>query len=438
MDRLRAEARSRVAIGVVGPTDLVEQIMMIGADLPGAADWRLVGAPHAGEHETYEKFSRIADSIDVALFTGPLQHDLARQAGELPVPATFVPMSGASLYASLLRGVITHGIDPARVSIDSLPAADVAEAYGEIGVGTEGVHLSEYDQPESARGFAAFHEQLYRQGATTAALTTVRSVATKLTAAGVPVLRMRPTSHTLRLALNTAALLGTGSRLEESQIAIVVVELAASARPSYSGPGNYWQQELKLSLHQSLLADARVMGATVVPRDENSYVVTATVGALAQATDGFRVAPFMDRIRTDAGVAVEVGIGLGTTARDADANAMVAVDKARGVGAAAAYLVGGDGVVLSLPQRQRRRAETEPVITTKAAKLLERLVEGLGDGPEALVVDAEIVADVLAIAPRSARRVLQSLAEEGLAWPMPPVKGTQAGRPRQPYRLVKN
>ncbi|MEU7893745.1 GTP cyclohydrolase IIa [Nonomuraea sp. NPDC049152] len=438
MDRLRAEARSRVAIGVVGPHDLVEQIMMIGADLPGAADWRLVGAPHAGEHETYEKFSRIADSIDVALFTGPLQHDLARQAGALPVPATFVPMSGASLYASLLRGVITHGIDPARVSIDSLPAADVDEAYGEIGVGTEGVHLSEYDQPESARGFAAFHEQLYRQGATTAALTTIRSVATKLTAAGVPVLRMLPTSHTLRLALNTAALLGTGSRLEESQIAIVVVELAASARPSYSGPGNYWQQELKLSLHQSLLADARLMGATVVPRDENSYVVTATVGALAQATDGFRVAPFMDRIRTDAGVAVEVGIGLGTTARDADANAMVAVDKARGVGAAAAYLVGGDGVVLSLPLRQRRRAESEPAVTTKAAKLLERLVEGLGDGPEALVVDAEIVADVLAIAPRSARRVLQSLAEEGLAWPMPPAKGTQAGRPRQPYRLVKN
>ncbi|MFC7717821.1 GTP cyclohydrolase IIa [Nonomuraea recticatena] len=319
-----------MAIGVVGPSDLVEEIMMIGADLPGAADWRLVGAPHAGEHETYEKFSRIADSIDVVLFTGPLQHDLARQAGELPVPATHVPMSGASLYASLLRGVLTQGIDPARVSIDSLPAADVDEAYGEIGVSTEGVHLSEYDQPESARGFAAFHEQLYRQGTTTAALTTIRSVAGKLAAEGVPVLRMLPTSHTLRLALNTAALLGTGSRLEESQIAIVVVELAASARPTYSGPGNYWQQELKLSLHQSLLADARLMGATVTARDENSYVVTATVGALAQATDGFRVAPFMDRIRADAGVAVEVGIGLGTTARDADSNAMVAVEKARG------------------------------------------------------------------------------------------------------------
>lgn len=174
MDRLRPETRSRVGIGVVGPHDLVEQIVMVAADLPAAADWRLVGAPHAGEHETYEKFSRIADSIDVVLFTGPLQHDLARQAGELPVPATHIPMSGAALYASLLRGVLTHGVDPARVSIDSLPAADVDEAYDEIGVDTAGVHLSEYDEPESVRGFVGFHEQLYRQGATTAALTTIK------------------------------------------------------------------------------------------------------------------------------------------------------------------------------------------------------------------------------------------------------------------------
>ncbi|MEV0202582.1 transcriptional regulator [Nonomuraea sp. NPDC050691] len=437
MDRLRSQARSRVAIGVVGSHDLVEQIMTTAAGMPGAAGWRLVGAPHTEEQETFEKFSKIADNVDVALFTGPLQYDLARQAGELPVPATYVPMSGAGLYASLLRGVLTLGIDPARVSIDSLPASDVEEAYREIGLSTSGVHLSEYDQPESARGFVAFHERLHGQGATTAALTTVRSVAEKLAAARVPVLRMLPTLSTLRLALDTAALLGTGSRLEESRIAIVVVELAASARPSYSGPGNYWQQELKLSLHQALLADARLMGATVMARDENSYVVTATVGALAQATDDFRAAPFMDRIRADLGVAVEVGIGLGITARDADANALVAVEKARAAGAAAAYLVSGDGTVLSLPARQRQRVQ-EPVAATKAAKLLERLIAGLGDGREAMVVDAEVVADVLSIAPRSARRVLQSLAEEGLAWPLPPVRGTAAGRPRQPYRLVRS
>ncbi|MDF5751071.1 GTP cyclohydrolase IIa [Spongiactinospora sp. TRM90649] len=441
MDRLRSEARSKIAIGVAGPHDLVEQLIHIGAELPDAAAFRLVGAPHAGEDEAHEKLAKIVDGVDAVLFTGPLQHDLARRSGELTVPATFVPVGGAVLYSGLLRGVLAGKADPARVSVDSVCRADVAEAYAEIGVPIEGVHVSEHQRPESARELidfhVDFHEKLHRDGATSAALTTIRAVAGRLEAVGVPVVRMTPPAHTLRLALNTAVLLGTGNRMAESQIAIVLVELAAAVRPGDSGPGNYWQQELKLSLHRALLAEVRLLGATVVPRDENGYVVTATVGALARMTDGFRVAPFMDRVRAELGVAVEVGIGLGHTARDADANALAAVERARGTGATAAFLIGGDGAALSLPVRPRRgEPVSEPAAGAKALKVLDRLVTRLGDGPEAMVVDAETVARVLGVAPRSARRVLQNLAEEGLAWALPPVRNSHAGRPRQPYRLM--
>ncbi|GII95153.1 transcriptional regulator [Sinosporangium siamense] len=434
MERLR----SKIAIGVVGPHDLVEQIVHIGAGLPSAASLRLVGASQPCELEIPDRLSKILSTIDAVLFTGPLQHDLARQTGELPVPATHVPVSGAGLYACLLRGVLRHGIDPARISIDSLSQDEVAEAYDEIGVPASGVHVCEYLRPDSVRDFHGFHERLHKSGATGAAVTTVRSVADKLADDGVPVLRVKPTTDTVRQSLDTAALLGAGSRLGEAQIAIVLVELGASARPTYSGPGNYWQQELKLSLHRALLADVRLMGATVAPREENSYVVTTTVGALTHATEEFTVAPFMDRVRADVGVAVDVGIGLGHTARDADANALTALERARGSDAAAAFLVGDDGTSLSLPLRQRRKVEveTEPETESKAVKVRDRLLRHLGDDPEAMVVDAEIVAEILGVAQRSARRVLQNLVEEGLAWALPPVKSPHAGRPRQPYRLV--
>jgi predicted ArsR family transcriptional regulator len=52
------------------------------------------------------------------------------------------------------------------------------------------------------------------------------------------------------------------------------------------------------------------------------------------------------------------------------------------------------------------------------------------------VVDAETTGRLLAVTPRTARRLLHSLVQEGLAWPLPPSRTPQPGRPRQAYRLV--
>jgi predicted ArsR family transcriptional regulator len=51
-------------------------------------------------------------------------------------------------------------------------------------------------------------------------------------------------------------------------------------------------------------------------------------------------------------------------------------------------------------------------------------------------VDAETAGRLLGVTPRTARRLLHGLVEEGLAWPLPPSRTPQPGRPRQFYRLV--
>ena len=439
--------RSEIAIGVIGARELVDRIIAVAGRLDEPL--RLVGAAYTAEHEGYDRLADIESKIDVALFAGPLAYDLARQRGELPVPATYVPVSGAALYSTLLRGTLEQRCDPARVSVDSISATDLEEAYAEIGVGLDDVHVHEYRHPKSAREFYAFHEQLYRDGATSAALTTMPTVERRLLAEGVPALRMVPTAATLRMALSTATLLGTGSRLEESQIAIGVVELAPAARSGHSDPSNYGQQELNLALHRELLQVARTMGATVLPRGDDSYLIIATVGAVAQVTAGFRVAPFLDHVSRELGVPVNVGLGVGRTARDAEANARTAVERARTEHTAAAAMVDADGSVLSLPSRLHQRLDTgtssEPSAgqsaghgePSRGVDLLGRLVRSLDGGSgEALVVDAERVAELLDVTARTARRTLHILVDEGLAWPVPPARPAGAGRPRQLYRLV--
>src|SRR5262245_42164377 len=100
--------------------------MFMGRE-PGVRDWRLGCSAHTAEQETSDRLMKIVDGIAVALFPGPLQYDLARADGELPVPATYVPVSGASMYSALLGGAVSGACDPARVSIDSIAEADVKE-----------------------------------------------------------------------------------------------------------------------------------------------------------------------------------------------------------------------------------------------------------------------------------------------------------------------
>ena len=84
------------------------------------------------------------------------------------------------------------------------------------------------------------------------------------------------------------------------------------------------------------------------------------------------------------------------------------------------------------------RQPAAPVDTTRPRGLetLSRLADKLAGSDSALVVDAETAGRVLGVTARTARRLLHSLVEEGLAWPLPPSRAPQPGRPRQFYRLV--
>ncbi|TWD75340.1 hypothetical protein FB561_6778 [Kribbella amoyensis] len=426
-----------VSIGVVGPRDMVQQILLM-EEAAGARNWRLVGAAHDRERQAYDQVQKVAGSVDVILFTGPLQYDLAREAGELTVPSTFVPVSGASLYSSIIRGLMAGTLDPSRVSIDSISAAEVEVAYADIGVSTERVHTLEYRDTGSVDEFVEFHRKLSEEGLTSTALTTVKSVAQRLSEVDVPALRLIPPANTIRIALNTAALLGAGSIRGDSQIVMVVVQVAPSSRPVSSGPQGYRYLELILGLHQLLLAELGELGVAIAQRDADTFVITATRGSLAQLTDRLQSPRFVDRVRAETGIITDLGVGVGETPRAAEEHAYAALARSRASTDAPAYLVRPDGSATALSGPPDQPASSEPPTSwSKAAETLARIVEVLSLKPgEPVVVDAEAVADGLGVTPRSARRMLVTLVDAGLAWPMPSVQSSRGGRPRQQFRLV--
>lgn len=425
-----------LTIGIIGPHDLVERIMLMGHGgstlLPSSVPSRLIAAAYRDEQEATDKVARLGTGIDVCLFASPLPYEYARKSGALTMPATYIPLNGGALHSTLLRAAIDERFDPARASIDVLGRAEVEEAYTEIGLPPDGVHVRE--EAATPAAVAAFHERLWRRGATTVALTGVHSVSERLRQTGVPTLRMRPTGAAIRTSLQTAALLGAHHRLEDAQLAIVMIDVPTLRDASRRSAPRYWRDELRLSINRILVQECQRMHATVWPVDDHTFLVTATRGSTAAASEGFRTPPFVERVRSELGVAIEVGVGMGRTAQDAESHARSALARTQATRQAQGFAVDREGRALVPTPRVPPRAS--PARRPKGLDVLSRLAERMSDREGPLVVDAESAGEMLDVTPRTARRLLRTLVEEGLAWPLPPNRTPQPGRPRQLYRLI--
>jgi hypothetical protein len=482
----RRHQPSELIIGVVGPYDLVERIMLSGAAArdeafgvapapgpprpeaaepfeeqggpgpagpansggpvtPGAAAWpraelrgiiggtlprRLIAAAYRREREAPEKVARLGAAIDVCLFASPVPYEYARRAGVISVPSTYVRLDGGALYAALLRARI-QGHDIERISMDVLPRSSVEEAYAELDIPGDGVRLRQ--DPGSPAALAAFHERLWRMGETSATLTCLESVSRRLARAGVPVISVRPTDEAIRMAVWNAVLLGGHHRLEAAQFAMVVVEVPRLREGARRALPRYSRDELRLTVHRFLTGEAQRIQAMITQADDHSFLVAATRGSLAAVTGDFSQIPFADRARAELGITIEVGIGMGRTAQDAETHARTALVRSRSGSAGPGTALTREGHSLVAPRRATPPALRAP---SRGIETLARLAGRLEGSETALVVDAETAGRLLGVTSRTARRLLRGLVDEGLAWPLPPSRAAQPGRPRQFYRLI--
>jgi hypothetical protein len=438
-----SRAQGELTIGIVGPHDLVERIMLSGTPAGGKSGGatsasssleagpprRLVAAAYREEQEAADQVARLGPAIDVCLFASRIPYEYARAAGVLTCPATFVPLGGGALYAALMRAARDGAHDPARSSVDVLSRGEVEEAFGELGVPATGVHVRE--DSGSAAVVSSFHERLWRRGETTAAFTCLQSVATRLSAAGVPFFPIRATGSDIRGALRTAALIGGYRRLEDAQLALALVEVPTLRDSGRRASPRQSRDELRLTVHRFLVQEAQRIHAAVSPTSDHGFMIVATRGSLARATDGFRVPPFADRARSDLGVTIEVGIGLGRTAVEAEAHARASLGRVQ-AGGIRGFAAGRHG---QAPVPAPRTPEGG-LRRSRSLETLARLADKLAATDSNMVVDAETAGQLLAVTPRTARRLLHIMVEEGLAWPLPPSRSPAPGRPRQFYRLV--
>jgi hypothetical protein len=478
-----ARQERAVRVGIVGPHELVERIMLSGlpgphgADshvLPSEADLglrrRLVMAPYLSEHEAPERVSRLGDGVDACLFASRFPLDYARKSGVLSCPATCIQLGGTTLSAALAQAR-RDGLDPGRASFDGVSRAELDARLADLGIAADSTHLR--DEMASAAAIASFHERLWRVGQTSAAFTCLDQVARRLSAAAVPTVRLKPTDRAIRSALHVATLLAAHRALSDSQLAVGVVEVPALRDSSRRPAPRQAREELQLTVHRFLVREAQRIQATVSRAGEHGFLVLGTRACLQAAGEP----PFVARARTTLGIALEAGVGTGRTEHEAEAQARIALAQAaqarsgraqsgagtRGAGTSAgpdsdpaglagimtstpvagpAQATAGAGPGLASVDRQLQdgrggssRPPADSLSRLRALETLSRLAQKLA-ADSVPVVDAELTGQLLSVTPRTARRQLRALVDEGLALPLPPARRQHPGRPRQAYRLV--
>ena len=253
---------------------------------------RLVTAAYREEQEAPEKVARLGSTVDACLFASRVPYEYARRAGVLTVPATYIQLSGSALYAAMLRAS-REGLDIARSSIDVVSQADAEDAFSELGISAGGVRVRE--EVSGAAIIAAFHERLWHQEETAVAFTCLQSVARKLATAQVPVFQLLPTGSAILSALRTGTLLAGYRRLENAQLAVVIVEVPTLRDTVRRGAPRQAREELRLTVHRFLVQEAQRIHATVSALNEHGFLVVATRGSLSQAADGLGGPPFVER-----------------------------------------------------------------------------------------------------------------------------------------------
>jgi hypothetical protein len=402
-----------VTVGVVGPRDLVTSTCEVVGSMPGVAP---VALPYHSETETVEIVRGAPGEVDAWLFTGIVPYQAASEAGLLDRPASFVNYTGAPLLTAMIQ-LLRNGHDPSSFSIDVLDVGQVEETLKEAGIPTSGAHVLPYRRGLTAQDIIEFHQERAAEGVAVA-ITCLRS-AYDVLKAETTAIRLAPSIHSVRYAMQQLLVAFGKARSDDAQVAVGVCAVDAAAE-------------------QDLRREASGLGGSVVAQGDGQFFIFTTRGPLEVATSGLTELPLVAKLGASHGT-VRVGFGIGGTAAEAEALARRALSRAGRLGKQAAVVSMRNDIDLTLsggaprsPRRPSLSLLSQRAGLSKAT--LVRLQEMLAEQGGAAVTTRSVAA-ALGVQQRTARRVLNRLERAGAAQSTGRQGLEGSGRPLVTYQL---
>lgn len=285
----------------------------------------------------------IESEVDGVIFTGKIPYNLLNATMVSHTPWVYIDQNYSQLQRTLLEGVVHHGYDITKASIDSFSLEVVFNAYKEIQLYNEDLDLkvSNHDifDPHFLDKLKNFHIENIRNHKSYFCLTGITSIYEALSAEGIPCLWLRPTVDTIKNTIESLKLRKKSQISAEREIVVLSVEPDLPDEYALVNENEYQLRLQKNKLAELVTLFAQKIQGAVVETGNRGYLIFSTRNILESETKGLTQVSLLEEVSKSIGSTISMGIGFGTTAREAKYHAVQGMYRARKHGGHQAFVV---------------------------------------------------------------------------------------------------
>ncbi|PAE43015.1 transcriptional regulator [Bacillus sp. 7884-1] len=406
-------------IAVFGSSEFLQKIVSASSQMTD-----ITIDPYIYQHpQEAAELTRKLKPCDVVFFSGALPYYFSKKHFDnLPYPTLILTQDEITIAASLLAITQNRNVPLERISIDLYDASIIRNVLSESEIRIESLQIMDFKQQLLEDCFnldsiVQFHYNLWEQGITKIALTSVHAVYDRLHSLGVPAIRMADPQVSLIRGLQSAKAQGELIKSKAAQVAVGYLSLQ-----------NHQQDQINTLAH--------LLNAYVQPLNGTLFALYSTRGEI----DRNRVIDFLEKWKGP----LLVGFGYGLTLKEADQHAKIALRFAeKELSSKCGYILTEDKELVGpFPYEHKQHSlkndHPELLNIAKETKLspgnLSKIIE-FSKSRQSLQFTTADLADYLQVTRRSTERIVKKLADNGYVKVVGEEMVYHQGRPRAIYEL---
>lgn len=429
-----------IRIGIIGPKDSIERILYVAPAFPEA---EFLTFPYERTEEVDGIIKANSGRIDQWLFSGqaPYYYALRKRLITEHI-ASFPPLHGASFFGALLKAQWKDQRVASRISIDTIPEAELKAACKMNGIEGMELHSCEYKEYKPAQELISFHEALYKAGRIDLALTCLKEVATRLEEMGIPCQRIVPSHSAIMMVLRFVVERAHSAKFRKAQVAIVGVKVKNIFEDAHY---SFEKKLEELELHRLLLEFARAIDGSFVQLGDGLFFIYTTRGELDLFFRSKSLFTLMEQARQQANTEMFVGIGYGGTVYEAELHVRFAFQHAQDQTAPVIITVNEDREVTELFETEDEISFASRGLGKEWEKLFKEATISSATAEKILSfarhyekrwITSQEVAHWLNSSERNGRRILSEMERLDLVKVSGEEQSGSRGRPRKMYEIL--